>query len=193
MSRYNKRSFLIVGLFLTVLCGQARAWHLEAFGSAGYGTAEITDEAKSPNMGVYQLGGTFGFDFVPMFYAGASASYQKIVQFSDTNQAYGNRKGARPDIAPTLGFSFLAFHLKYEYKLWGDYKLDKKTSTGQEVIYKSPSGHRLTFQFSLLPLVRIGVYAETIEFDKIEQGGAESNLAKPLDLTHYGVVVSAAF
>ena len=44
-----------------------------------------------------------------------------------------------------------------------------------------------------MPLVRIGVYYETIEFDKIDQGGVESNLTKPLDLTHYGLALAVTF
>jgi len=191
----NPLKFFLVTLML--LSGQAWALgplHLEAFGSAGYGKAKLANETDSPNMTVYHLGGTVGYNFFPMFYLGATAGFQSLSQLSDTNRAYGNRKGTRLDIAPTLGFSFLFIKLKYEYKMFGDYKLSKKTSTNQEVKYTSPRGHRLTLGIPLpLPLVDLGVYYETISFGKVEQGGTESTLTNKMKLEHYGLVASVTF
>ncbi len=171
----------------------AYALHLEVFGAAGYGKSKVETETKSPNIGAYQLGGTVGYDFFPLFYVGVTGGVESIIQFSDTTNSYGNRKGTRSDLSPTLGFVFLGLHAKYEYKLWGDYKLSKKNSTNQEITYKSPSGHRFSLQVPVFPMIKLGVYFETIQFDEIDQGGTESALTKPLTLSHYGLVMSVIF
>lgn len=184
---------MVLGLLLLLFSFNIFAlgpFHLEGYGSFGYGTAEVDGEAKSPSMGVYEIGGTAGYNFIPLFYVGATAGFQNIIQFSDTSRSHGNRKGNRFIIAPTIGFNFLGFHAKYEYRMLGDYNLSKDNSAGQEVVYTSGAGHRLTGQYTIFPFLKLGAYIELNSFDKVEIGGSESSLNNDFKFNHYGLVVS---
>lgn len=168
-------------------------FHLEPFVAGGIGTAEVDGESSSPDMFYYQLGGTAGYHFIPLFYVGASASMYAINQSSSTNADYGNRKGSRFDIAPTVGFKFMGIHAKYELKMFGNYKLSKKTSSGDELSYESPMGHRLSAQYSVFANLYAGLYYETISFDKEIQGSTERTLTNEMTLKNYGLVLSMHF
>lgn len=189
-----KQKIKLLGLLLPLALfsfnGHAIGFHLEGFAAAGYGKIELDKETESPNMGSFSLGGTAGLKFIPLIYLGASIHYQNFGQFSDTNKAYGNRKGNRFSVNPTLGVNFLMFHFKYEYIMMGDYTLSKKTSDSKEVSYLDPTGHRLTAQVSVFPFIKAGAFFETIEFEKLKTGSTESTPTNKYSINHYGLVVS---
>ena len=92
------RTSLTILLFFS--CQMALALgplHLSPFASAGLGKAKLENESKSPNIAVYQIGGTAGYKVIPWGYIGFSSSLQFTKQFSSTSKSFGNRKGTRLD------------------------------------------------------------------------------------------------
>lgn len=167
--------------------------YLEGFASSGYGSAVEDDESESPTMLIYDVGATAGYRILPMFWLGATASYQFINQLSETDEDYGNRKGTRsPVLSPSLGFSFLSYAFKYQYLMSGTYTLSKETADEEELIYTEPKGHRITFYFRLLEL-NMGLFYETTTFDEIDEGGDDSSPDNKMTLSHFGAQISTLF
>jgi hypothetical protein len=203
LKNFSRRwGFLSLFFFLSILSSFALGpFFLQPFVSGSMGKAELDHESDSPEMHLWEVGGTVGLNLIPFFYFGFSSEFQRIDQASPTNNTFGDRKGKRvAGFAPTIGFiieDFVPIHLQYQYQMMGDYHLSNPNFTGRKVSYSDVSGHRLTAEmgFPIIPFMFAGFFYETLKFEKLLVGNVTSSIAgaNAMKLNHYGIIISAHF
>lgn len=163
-------------------------FHFEAGVSFGQGSLYTEAQSEAPKNQLYELGLTGGYFLISSFYIGATASFQKVFQSSDSDKSHGNREGKRLELlSPTLGFRFFPLYLKLEYSLSGDYQMDQKTAAGKELSYSQTNGYRVSVFYESLDYPAFGVYYEDLIFKKEHLDSKSSSLDDGLKVVHFGI------
>lgn len=188
--------FFIMSLFLIAPKAMALGpFHIDFHVSAGKGSAKFEDKTEDkPTTWQYGAGATVGYKFWRVLYFGVSADYFKIVQTTDVSSEWGNRKGTRMNLAsPTIGLKGGGFHLKYDYQLLGKYELDKQDSSGNDVHYEDPAGHRFYLGYRLGILYEVGLMYEKLTYETEVVGESERELTNKMELKQIGLVLTFSF
>lgn len=188
-------AFFMSALSLNVLA--LGPFHLDFHGGFGKGAARFENAEKSkPVTYQYGAGATLGYKFGMLLYAGASFDYYKMIQTTDANSTWGNRKGTRMNLlSPTLGFRVAGLHLKLDYQFMGKYTLDKKDSGGSEVFYESPKGYRAYLGYRFFVLNELGIFYEKVTYEKETIGSNESKLSDGnlMEVSQIGLMFTIPF
>ncbi len=172
-------------------------FHVDFHAGVGKGSARYENKTKGkPVTYQYNLGTTIGYKFWNYFYFGGSADYYFMIQTTKTNSEWGNRRGTRTNIlSPTLGILTNKLHLKYDYQHWGTYTMEKKNTSGQEVSFEDPKGHRLYLGYKFDTYYEFGLMYEKVLYEKQITGGSEVKLNddRMMEVKQIGLLLSLVF
>lgn len=159
-----------------------------------FGKSAISSDVSSPRVGVYTAeasAGTLVFGFLKI---GGRTAYSRIVQFSDINAAYGNRRGSRfAKFSPMAALSFTNLELRADYQFLGEYELSTPDINDNTVTYKKPKGFGAELLYRLTGPIFLGVRYESVAFSQEQVGSTVSALSNPLKLSSLGGLIHVGF
>jgi hypothetical protein len=140
----------------------------------------------------WQMGVTFAIGG-PVF-VGLTYDYRTISQFSQASVVDGDQSGKREFFAPTAGVRLYNFVFKVDYQTTGDYRLDRKSATGNDIAYVSPKGFRGTFLIDLYRGLGAGLVYESVTYSSgYESGAAPLGFSESLTVTQTGLALSYVY
>ncbi len=194
------KTFTLAALLWIIAPMQAHAlgkFHFDLHAGLGKGSARYENKTKDkPVTYQYNAGATLGYKFLTLLYAGLSADYYYMIQTTKASSEWGNRKGTRYNlISPTLGFLTAKLHLKYDYQFKGKYTMAKKDSSGKEVYFEDPKGHRFYLGYRFHTFYELGLMYEKVLYEKQIIGTTESKLAddRKMEVKQIGLMLTAVF
>lgn len=166
---------------------------------AGYGTSVTTDTTTVPStkMASYAVDGSLGISYLGVL-LGVSGEYVMIRQLTKPNTVSNiNSQGTLKGIYPMVGYDFLMFRIlaKLPSALIGEYTLEKKNSSGQEVIYKDADELGIQLNYKSSPITFWGLEYQSLKFKKMSVAGTESTLAdaKQFKMKSYSILYGFFF
>lgn len=191
---FSKKSLLIMSCLLlfqnlayadflsaTSSGGGGKFFYLSADLKGGYSTEATDDETTllSRKMATYAADAAFGIRLFHMIF-GASGEYALVKQLTDPAKvSNSNTQGKYLAIAPLFGFEFSSFKLLFKFPkvLSGDYTLDQKNSSGQEVKYKDAKILGAQLQMMTGASTFLGVEYQKLTYQKINMAGTDTTLS----------------
>jgi hypothetical protein len=151
---------------------------------AGYGTVVTTNSTTVPStkMVPYAFDGSFGISSWGIL-IGVSGEYALVRQMDKPSSVSNvNSQGTLKAVYPMIGYDFLMFRIlaKLPSAILGDYTLEKKNSSGQEVIYKNADVLGIQLNYKTSPLTFWGLEYQSLKFKKASEAGTESTLTSAL-------------
>lgn len=178
--RFTRSLVLLTILFTFTNTSQA---FLFASGApkVGYGSIETENKTTIPKtqMAIYGMDVNAGLKFWGLLLGvgGEYSLYKQITKPADVSNV--NSQGTLKTLAPIVGFDIFRFRLigKFITPFIADYTLDKKNSSGKEVIYKDPKITSIQLHYKLSRFTFFGAEYQGLKFKKEDQGGSESTIS----------------
>jgi hypothetical protein len=194
-------TFLALLVFSEAQAAPSKTTNFDLHVGFAKGSARFAN-AKTPGKPVtfqYNVGATYRYPLAEVFYVGASADFNYVIQATDVAGEWGNRRGSRMNyFSPTVGIVAGKLHLKYDYQFLGRYTLDKKDSTGNEVYYTKPKGHRVYLGYKFGESYELGLAYEKVDYkkevlEKTTKTETELSDTKLMQVKHIGLMAVLAF
>lgn len=194
----NRLSKVFVMVAFILLCGIDKShagFGLKAGGGIGLGSmGNESGSIQSRTMNYASLYALPVYSFLG-FYMGPIFEYRMVGQTTaEASAGNTNLRGAGYTFGLAAGFDFLVFHGQIGYDFNGQYKLANTTAAGQESIYTSPAGFRVSVGYTFMPFFSIDLNYVDHKYAKNSLAGTEVDIAgDKLKDTRYGLSVTFHF
>jgi hypothetical protein len=184
-------SFLLIGVFpaLAQNSSASKGFFGSIAAKGGLGSAG-SDSETVESRDLYRYGGelTLGYRFGTLLF-GASAEYNlwrqktKPSEVDDTNMS-----GKQLNVAPVVGIGLGPFLFGVKTQLMSSITLDKKNSSGDEIVYTSPAfpAYSAQLNYRLGGRSYVGVEYTSITYQKTEVDGESAKLESEDEITYSG-------
>ncbi len=164
----------------------------------GLGTAGTTEDTLE-SRDFYRYGGelTLGYRIGSLLFGG-SAEYNLFGQKTKPSEIDDtNLSGKQLNVAPILGVGLGRFMFLVKAHMMSTMTLNKKTSSGDEVVFSSPvfPGYSTQLNFRLAGRSYLGVEYTSVTYSKSKIGGESLTLESDSEVTYsgWGIVYGLMF
>ena len=161
----------------------------------GKGSVGGNDELEAMDASEQSFGLALGYRFFQYLLFAISYESLSFAQTSEIDPSVGNISGSvTSPFAINVGFSVWDFTFKYTHFLFGNYKLEKKTSVGNEIEYGEISGSRIELLYKVWWNFHAGIFSQNLGFsEQFNSGMGLTSLTSDFEVSQTGLTISLIY